>query len=153
MIYKLSMSKVVIPKNEIHIELHVPNFDIAENFYSKLGFKVVWRRNLKDDTGYMVMRRDQSIIGFFGGNDLIYNHRYFKQFDKNTVRGYEVEVAIFIKDMKIEDYYTEVMKKINRKYLVGDIKLHSYGKTDFRLVDPFGFYLRFSEPENNLYEH
>jgi catechol 2,3-dioxygenase-like lactoylglutathione lyase family enzyme len=147
------MSKVIIPKNEIHIELHVPDFDIEEDFYTKLGFKRVWRTDFKDDDGYMVMKRDNTILGFFGGNELVYNHRYFKRFDKNTPCGYQVEIAIFISDMDIHDYYELVMSRIDKKYLVGEFKLHSFHKRDFRLVDPFGFYLRLSEPENNLYEN
>lgn len=147
------MEKTIIQKNEIHIELHVPNFDIEEDFYTRLGFKTVWRKDLKNSDGYMVMKRDNTIIGFFGGNDLVYNHRYFKKFDKSTPRGYEVEIAIFISDMDIYDYYQSVISKIDKKYLVGEYKLHSFHKRDFRIVDPYGFYLRFSEPENNLYEN
>lgn len=135
------------------MELHIPDFNIAETFYSKLGFKKVWRKDSTKGDGYMVVQRDNSIIGFYGGNNLVYNHLYFSKFDSNTPRGYGVEIAIFISDIDIQDYYDMVKNNIDSKYIVGELKLHGYHKRDFRIVDPFGYYLRFSEPENNLYEN
>jgi catechol 2,3-dioxygenase-like lactoylglutathione lyase family enzyme len=148
------MNDVTIPRNDIHVELHIPDFNIAFDFYSKLGFKTVWRTDPTDDIpGYMVMKRDHTILGFYGGNNSVYDHEYFKKFNKETPRGYGVEIAIFISDIDISDYYKEVIGKIEEKYLATELTLQDYGKRDFRIVDPFGFYIRFSEPENNLYEN
>ena len=132
------------------IELHVPDFKKVKEFYSKLGFNQVWEYPPKGQSGYLVMKRGKSILGFFCGNREVYKHKYFKRFPKNTVRGYAVEIIIFIHDQDIEKYYMKFIKSLGEKYIVEKLKLKPWGKKDFRAIDPFGFYLRFSEPDNIL---
>ena len=129
-------------QSDIMIELHIPGFQIAKNFYGSLGFRVVWERAANDkERGYMVMRRGSSIINFYGGDKTVSEHSYFKRFDKTTSRGYAVEIIIPI-DM-VEDFYEE-FKKLHKDKIVKELN-HKYTKPDFRAIDPFGFYLRFVE--------
>ncbi|MDP1710061.1 MAG: hypothetical protein Q8L28_00370, partial [bacterium] len=79
------------------------------------------------------------------GNEEIYNHPYFKQFPKDTKRGYGVEIVIFVED--IEEYYKKVKEFAN---VVEEFKMQPWGDMDFRVEDPFGYYLRFSSPYNTL---
>lgn len=122
-------------ETDVFIELHVPDFQIAIDFYKLLGFEIVW---MSDD--YLVMRKGKSIINFYCGSEKIYNHSYFGNFPKNTKRGYAVEIFFLVDDVK--KFYEEIKDKVK---VVAPLKLKKWGKFDFRIEDPFGFYLRFGE--------
>lgn len=124
------------------IELHVPSFTITKRFYRDLGFKVVWeRRSTKREKGYLVMQRGDSILNFYCGDDRVFGQSYFRKFPRSTPRGYATEVVIPIAGIAL--FYSEVIAK-HRKLIVGRLCTR-YSKPDFRMVDPFGFYLRFVE--------
>lgn len=125
--------------------MHVPDFEIVKDFYGKLGFKVVWEREPEGMKGYVVMKRGDSVLCFWAGNNEVYNQPYFKNFLKDTKRGYGVEIIIFVND--IETYYEKVKKFAS---VVEELTLQPWGDKDFRIADPFGFYLRFSSPYNTL---
>lgn len=132
--------------NKIFIELHVPNFDVAKDFYTKLGFEVVSDDGVIDGLGYFIMEREGAMINFYGGSTRVYEQSYFKRFPQDTIRGYEVEVTIPIDHLV--SYYEEIKNQVpdNIVQLLSDKKDRSLRWKDFRIVDPFGFYLRFSEP-------
>ena len=138
------MSKPAL--SDIILELHVPDFEKVKEFYKKLGFEVVWEREPEGFKGYLVMKRGNSILCFCAGNNEVYNHPYFKEWSKDTKRGFGVEVVIFVED--IEKYYEEVKKFAK---VVEELELKPWGDKDFRVEDPFGYYLRFSSPYNTLY--
>lgn len=133
--------------SDVLLELHVPDFQTVKDFYGKLGFEVVWEREPEELKGYLVMKKGKSALCFWAGNDYVYKHPYFKQFPKNTKRGYGVEVVIFVDN--IEDYYKKVRQFAN---VVEVLKVQPWGDMDFRIEDPFGYYLRFSSPYNTLAE-
>ena len=130
-----------------HLELHVTDFEKTKEYYQKLGFKVVWERIPEEDKGYLVMQRDQNILCFWPGNEYAYEQPYFKKFSKDTVRGYGVEIVITIDD--IESFYSQVKDTAN---VVEELQTKPWGLRDFRVADPFGYYLRFTEPDNILSE-
>ena len=139
---------------DVILELHVSDFDKVKDFYGKLGFKKVWEYPAKGQSGYLVIKRKDSILCFFCGNEEVYNHPYFKKFPKTTVKGYGVEIAIYlsdVKDVKIDDYYQQVIKTIGKDCIVEPLKLKPWGSKDFRIIDPFGYYLCFREPSNILH--
>jgi len=75
-------------KNNLIIELHVPDLNVVKDFYSKLGFEVKVDDDVNEtDLGYVTMlRRDKignTLINFYGGDDRVYNQSYFKNFPKN----------------------------------------------------------------------
>lgn len=135
---------------DVIIELHVPDFEITKDFYSKLGFETVWEYPPKGSSGYLVMRRDKSILAFYCGNEEVYNHEYFKKFPKTTPRGYGVEIAIHIIDEDLEKYYSKVIEKIDKKYIVQPLETKPWGTKDFRLIDPFGYYFSIRENDKIL---
>ncbi|MDP2650706.1 MAG: glyoxalase/bleomycin resistance/extradiol dioxygenase family protein [bacterium] len=131
--------------NHLQLELHVPDFGPIKNYYSKLGFGVVWEREPEADKGYLVMRMGNTILCFWPGTESVYKQLYFKKFSKETPRGYGVEVIIMVDD--IESYYEKVKDVAN---VVEPLKLQPWGSEDFRAVDPFGYYLRFTGKHNIL---
>ncbi|HCJ52838.1 MAG: hypothetical protein A2898_01080 [Candidatus Kerfeldbacteria bacterium RIFCSPLOWO2_01_FULL_48_11] len=96
------------------------------------------------------MQRDNSVLAFFCGNEEVYEHSFFKRFPKTTPRGYGTEVCIYITDQSIETYYNYVIKTIGKKSLVTPLELKPWDSKDFRITDPFGYYLCFREPRNIL---
>lgn len=127
-------------ETDVFIELHVPDFQKTIDFYKILGFKVLW---VNDE--YLVMQRGKSIINFAFGDDRAYTQSYFKNFSKNTKRGYGVELVIFVDNIK--EFYKKVKDKVK---VVDPLILQRWGRWDFRIEDPFGFYLRVTERYNWL---
>jgi catechol 2,3-dioxygenase-like lactoylglutathione lyase family enzyme len=122
-------------ETDVFLELHVPDFEKVIKFYTKLGFKIVWRSE-----DYLVIRRGESVLNFYGGSNKVYNQSYFKRFPKKTKRGYAVEIIVPIDDIK--KFYKKIKNFVK---VVEPLKLKKWGRWDFRIEDPFGFYLRFTE--------
>ena len=120
---------------DVYIELHVPDFKKAIGFYSRLGFKLLWRTE-----DYLVMTRKRSVLNFYGGSQKVYSHSYFGRFKKTTKCGYGVEIIIPVD--RVERFYNRVRKFAK---IVQPLQLKKWGRRDFRIVDPFGFYLRITE--------
>ncbi len=120
---------------DVLVELHVPDFVAAELFYGELGFRVVRR-----EPRYLVMRRGASVINFFGGDAEVASHSYFGTFPSTTKRGYGVELIIFVDDLDAVFSCACALKTV-----VAPPCLRPWGCRDFRLEDPFGYYLRISE--------
>lgn len=131
--------------NSIQIELHVPDFELVKEFYGKLGFEVVWERKPEEMKGYLVIKKNNNILCFWSGNEYVYEQPYFKRFPTKTKRGYGVEIVIMVED--VENYYRKVKSFAN---IVEELQKQPWGLKDFRIEDPFGFYLRFTEPHNIL---
>ncbi|KKP68169.1 MAG: hypothetical protein UR68_C0005G0025 [Candidatus Roizmanbacteria bacterium GW2011_GWA2_35_19] len=131
--------------SDVICELHVPSFEVAKQFYGDLGFNVLWERKPTEKTkGYMVMKRDQSVLCFYCGTNEVYDHSYFKQFPSETKRGYAVEIVIPIQGLEL--LYKKIYKKYSSQIFSAFERRFYY--PDFRIVDPFGFYLRFVEKYN-----
>lgn len=132
-------------QNYLLLELHVPDFEKVKEFYGKLGFEVVWERKPEGFKGYLVIKRGNNILCFWGGNENILEHEYFSQFPKDSKRGYGVELVIMVED--VDSYYEEVKQFAK---VVEELKLKPWGLRDFRIEDPFGFYLRITNHHNIL---
>src|SRR2546423_572648 len=115
-------------RSEILVELHVPDFQKAYDFYKILGFQLCW---IEDR--YMVLTRREHAICFYGGDESIVDHGYFGQFSKDSKRGYAVELIMFADD--IQALYSRVSSLVN---IVAPICLRPWGRRDFRIEDPFG---------------
>ena len=137
-------------RNNLIIELHVPDFEVVKNFYSKLGFEVSMNLELnKNQPGYLTMiRKDgagNTMLNFYGGDERVYNQSYFKQFPKDTKRGYAIEITIVTSN--IEEIYKEITQRLKDSIVreLDELEDHGHVWKDFRMIDPFGFYLRFTE--------
>ena len=127
------------------IELHVTDFDTVKEFYQHLEFSIVWETPPEGKSGYLVMEQGSNVLCFWGGNDEIYSQSYFSQFPHDTKRGYGVEVILQVEDLKA--YYERIRQHIP---LVQPLRSRPWGLQEFRLTDPFGYYLRITEPHNVL---
>lgn len=121
--------------SETLIELHVPDFQLAAGFYELLGFSIVWH-----ETAYLVLKKGEQILCFYGGTPDVVKHSYFGTFPAETKRGYGVEIVLF--DSDVDALYRRIKDRIS---IVSPLKLRPWGKWDFRLEDPFGYYIRVSE--------
>lgn len=135
-----------LAKTTTIIELHVADFEPVKKFYGGLGFKILWEYEASSTNGYLMMQLEENMIGFYCGTDKVYNHKHFGQFPKSTPRGYGVELGFFVTE-PIDEYYEKVQENYKDK-IVEELKLQPWGQKDFRITDPFGFYLRFSEPSD-----
>lgn len=136
-------------KNNLIVELHVPDFAKVKKFYSYLGFAVALEQAPAEEPGYLVLKKESSLgdtlLNFYGGDERSYEQSFFKQFPKNTQRGYATEITIPVADVVLE--YGQVLKGIPES-VVRELKDLADGETlwkDFRLVDPFGYYIRVTE--------
>ena len=142
------MATQTLAKTTTIIELHVPDFNQIKQFYGDLGFHVVWEYPAEGTKGYLMMQLEDNLIGFYCGTKDVYNHDYFKKFDKKTPRGYGTEIGIFV-TLPIEEYYNKIITS-HQENIVEKLEVKPWGIKDFRIIDPFGYYLRISEPSNML---
>ena len=136
--------------NNLVLELHIPDFETARKFYALFNFKEIGYDPTSgggSDLGYMVLKREDTIgntsINFYGDKDKVSQHKYFADFPINTPRGYEVEITIPVSDVK--GLWEEVKDKLTEKQITQPLTLKRWNKWDFRVADPFGFYVRFTE--------
>jgi hypothetical protein len=132
-------------QNNVLVELHVPDFGKVKDYYGRLGFEVIWERKPEGKKGYLVLKMQDNILCFWAGNEHVYEQSYFKRFPRNTKRGYGVEIVIMVAD--IETYYTQVKDFVN---LVAKLDVRPWGLKDFRIEDPFGYYIRITSFHNIL---
>lgn len=137
-------------RNNLIIELHVPNLEAAREFYSKLGFSTnIYDRPNEEELGYMTMTLKSTLgntmLNFYGGDNRVYNQSYFKQFPKDTKRGYATGISIPTDN--IDEIY-KLAKTNLSGFIVRELKElqdRNFSWKDFRIVDPFGFYIKFTE--------
>lgn len=133
--------------NKLQLELHVEDFEPIKDYYTKLGFTIVWERKPEQFKGYLVIDMQGNSLCFWGGNNYVYEQPHFRQFPHATPRGYGVEVVVMVED--IESYYEKVKGFAN---VVEPLTKKPWGLWDFRAVDPAGYYLRFTTEHNILDE-
>jgi len=127
----------------VFVELHVPDLRAAKAFYRRFKFAVVREEASTRGDGYLVMGRGSSLIFFWGGTDAIRDHEYFRRFRSARKRGYGVELVI-----PVDDLDAAYRAAVTAKCVVAEPRLRAWGARDFRAEDPFGFYLRFTEPHD-----
>jgi hypothetical protein len=132
------------------LELHVPDFDLVRECYKQLGFETVWEREPEEKKGYLVLEGpgpNRNVLCFWAGNEHAYQHSYFQQFGPDTRPGYAVEIVLMVDDVRT--YFArvqEVEKRVDKLEIVSELAPQPWGLHDFRVADPHGFYLRFTEP-------
>ena len=136
--------------NNLVLELHIPDFRKAQEFYSIFGFEQLSYDPASgggSDLGYMVLARPdafgRTLINFYGDKNTVSKHAHFKDFPANTPRRYGVEITIPVSN--VEKLWDSVHKKLDSSCISQPLILKRWDKKDFRVVDPFGFYVRFTE--------
>ncbi len=136
--------------NNLVLELHIPDFDKARTFYWLFWFEEIsydptsgwW-----SDLWYMILwRKDdlwRTMINFYWDKEKVSKHKRFIDFPENTPRWYGVEITIIVSD--IEKLWNHIKEKIEKSIISQELTLKRWWKKDFRVIDPFGFYIRFTE--------
>lgn len=122
------------------IELHVPDFDRAKRFYGGLGFAVVREEPAESADGYLVMAHGADVLRFWPGTEAVGRHPYFGRYPPTTKRGYGVEIVLTFEDLDATFARARELGTI-----VESMRLRSWGLRDFRMEDPYGFYVRCTE--------
>lgn len=137
-------------RNNLVLELHVPDFNKVREFYSLFGFEEASYDPTSgggSSMGYLVLKRNdaagETMINFYGDKTEVSKHSHFNQFPESTPRGYEVEITI--PTAEVEELWESIKEKIPPESIAQELTLKRWGKKDFRVVDPFGFYIRFTE--------
>jgi catechol 2,3-dioxygenase-like lactoylglutathione lyase family enzyme len=123
------------------VELHVSDLGSAGEFYSQLGFREVRR-----ESRYLVLKRGGAVLHFYLSNDCFARHHYFgDSVSGERPLGKGVELVVFVSEL------SEVFAVFEeRGSVVERIRDRPWGVRDFRITDPFGYYLRISEPYDTL---
>ncbi|MBI5803427.1 hypothetical protein HY448_01960, partial [Candidatus Pacearchaeota archaeon] len=133
---------VKIMKTATSIELHVKDFKPVREFYKSIGFEIIF-----DSPGnYLVVRKGNAILNFWGDGGRYKLQPYFREW-KESKKGYDVEIVIPVK--KISKYYKEIKDKVK---VVEELKDRRWRVKDFRIEDPNGFYIRFTEPHDWVFD-
>lgn len=132
-------------QNNVLLELQVPDFQKAKDYYIKLGFEQVWERPPEGFKGYLILKKENNILCFWAGNEKVWEQEHFKPYSKESKRGYAVEIVLMVTD--VNNFYEQVKSFAN---VVEPLQKRPWGLIDFRVEDPFGYYLRFTEPHNIL---
>ena len=133
-------------QNSLQLELHVPDFEVAKKFYGLLGFGTVWEREPEEDKGYLILQNESGcILNFWSGTDAIHEQPYFKRFPRDTKRGFGVEVVIST-ERNLLELQDELIA--NGYEVVETLKHQEWGLDDFRIEDPFGYYIRVTTPHD-----
>lgn len=116
----------------LRMELFVEDLDRSVNFYKNiLGFTVERR-----EPRYVEIRSGHVVFGLGLRKNLRPDH-YFKQ-EHFEHRGTGVEIVLEVDN--VQALYGEIKR---RHYpLESELQKREWGLTDFRIVDPDGYYLR-----------
>lgn len=127
-------------RGSIDVELHVPDFDSVRRFYGAFGFQVEREEPVGESGGYLVLDLDGARLAFWPGTKADATHEYFGPLGDDVPRGKGVEIIVRVRDLDgVYDRANEL------GCIVEEMRHRSWGLRDFRVADPFGYYLRFTE--------
>ena|SRR5437867_3926695 len=117
----------------LRMELFVNNLAVSSDFYCRiLGFE-----KEKESERYIAVKSGNAILGLGLLSKLSSNHPLRPKSPYERVGG-GVEIVLEIDD--IETYYQRI---VSEKYPIQEpLQQRSWGLTDFRIIDPDGYYLR-----------
>jgi lactoylglutathione lyase len=118
----------------LRLELFVTDVAKSVDFYANtLGFE-----RLKGERDYAPVRSGSVVIGLGPAIGLPKDH-YFNPEVQSGRRGLGTEIVLEVDD--VQSLYEKVKATGYKKGLTG-LRKRSWGATDFRIVDPDGYYLR-----------
>jgi len=124
------------------VELHVPDFAPAKRFYGALGFTVA-REESGNDDGYLVMVHGADTLRFWPGSAPALRRGHFG--GRSGTPGHRVEIVLTFDDLD-----TAFTRATSMGTTVEPIRMRHWGLRDFRVLDPYGFYVRCTEPHDPL---
>jgi lactoylglutathione lyase len=122
------------PGMSLRLELFVSDLEKSGDFYTKvLGFE-----RLKEDADYLPVRSGSVLIGLSPAATLKNKHYFNPELQKDR-RGLGTEIVLEVDDVRA---FFEKVKASGYKKISSPLSKKSWGATDFRIVDPDGYYLR-----------
>lgn len=117
----------------LRLELFVSDLEKSGDFYTRvLGFE-----RLKGNAEYVSVRSGSVVIGLGQAAKLNAKH-YFNPELQQDRRGLGAEIVLEVDDVRA--YFDKV--KASGYKIATPLWKQSWGATDFRIVDPDGYYLR-----------
>lgn len=121
----------------LRLELFVSDVEKSADFYTRvLGFE-----RLDGEADYVPVRSGSVTIGL-GPAAGLHKLHHFNPEVQNSRRGLGAEIVLEVDDVK--SYYEKV-KASGYKGKLSPLRTQSWGLTDFRIVDPDGYYLRVTD--------
>jgi catechol 2,3-dioxygenase-like lactoylglutathione lyase family enzyme len=118
----------------LRLELFVSEVEKSAEFYTKvLGFE-----RMEGDSKYLPVRSGLVVVGLGPASGLPKKH-YFNPELQTGRKGLGAEIVLEVDDVKA--LYGKV-QAADPKAVVAPLRRQSWGLTDFRVVDPDGYYLR-----------
>ena len=127
---------------KLHLELFVSDLAASRSFYARvLGFHI----HVQKPDGYTVMIRGDAIIALNSRTILREGHPARAQPGEGHGRGVEIVLSVDDVERTYEVCGTgwPVSTPLTRQ---------PWGAHDFRVVDPDGYYINVSGPEDGLYD-
>ncbi len=121
----------------LRLELFVSDMQTSIDFYTNvLGFE-----QLDDDESYVPVRSGAVTIGLGPSAGLHPLHHFLPEVTKSR-RGLGVEIVLEVDDVKA---FYEKVKASGYQGKISPLRKQSWGLTDFRVVDPDGYYLHITD--------
>ncbi len=118
----------------LRLELFVSDLSKSIDFYTNvLGFE-----RMGGDATYVPVRSGAVVIGLGPAAGLPKQHHFNPEVQKSR-RGLGTEIVLEVEDV---DAFYKSVKATGYKGSVSPLRRQSWGLTDFRIVDPDGYYLR-----------
>ncbi len=118
----------------LRLELFVTDMEKSIDFYTNvLGFE-----RLKGEPTYVPVRSGSVLIGLGPAAGLPKQH-HFNPEVQNGRRGLGTEIVLEVDNIQA---FFEKVKASGYKKISSPLRKQSWGATDFRIVDPDGYYLR-----------
>ena len=118
----------------LRLELFVSDMQKSVDFYTKvLGFE-----RLKSGPGYVPVRSGSVLIGLGPASGLSKKHHFNPEIQSDR-RGLGVEIVLEVDD--VQRTFKQV-EAAGYQGILSPVRKQSWGLTDFRIVDPDGYYLR-----------
>lgn len=134
------------------IELFVSDLEASTDFYGRvLGFEVGAQRQAGPEGNELIhvpVWRGPTMIGLGLMSRLVKSH-HLRRGGLDVERGIGVEMCFYVDDSEIEAYYKSVQSEC--RTTLEPLVLQPWGARDFRVIDPDGYYLRFSTPDRDYF--
>jgi catechol 2,3-dioxygenase-like lactoylglutathione lyase family enzyme len=118
----------------LRLELFVSDLEKSGDFYTNvLGFE-----RLKGEADYVPVRSGSVLIGLCQAATLKSKHYFNPELQKDR-RGLGTEIVLEVDDVRA---FFEKVKASGYKKISSPLWKQPWGATDFRIIDPDGYYLR-----------
>ncbi|REK53802.1 MAG: lactoylglutathione lyase [Geobacillus sp.] len=121
----------------IRLELFVKDLQRSVDFY-----KNVIRLDLSSQNESSAMFKTENLNLLLTKEDVISSNHYFSEI-KTSRKGMGVEIILVVPD--VQSYYQRICEM--QIEVESELKQQEWGMTDFRLIDPDGYYLRITSPK------